>query len=576
MIILDLALVIIFGLLGGIIARKLRQPVVIGYLLAGIFASFLTGFFPASWGILQKTEVIDATAQIGIAFLLFTLGIEFSFRRLGYVVKTAVIGGVIQIFVSLFVYRFLLLFWGFSSAESFIMAAAFSLSSTAVVIKILNEKGLRQTLAGEMMVTWLLVQDLAVVPMLLILPTLKSELNGTTAVLNIVLPLLKTGLLLAGVILVGRKISAFLLKKVASLNNREILLLTTVTLALVAALLTQAIGLSFVLGAFLAGVLVAETTETHAIFSEIRPLRDLFTVVFFVSLGLLLPYQLLLANFGLALELSLMVILVKFILILLITFYFGFHGKVSLMVAIGLVQVGEFAFVIAREGWLIGLVGERSYSLILAVSVITIILTPFLFSLVPKFYFLFRKIVKRTFPSLYLRLFPQFAPGLEAAAVENLDSHVVLCGFGRMGRYIGRALESASIPYVVIEVDRHMVSQLQESGIKVLYGDPVDADILELAKTAKARLLIVAVPDFESQQLIITNAQTLNKNIKIISRTHFENQQKLLKNLGASLVIQPEFSAAVDVVERVLKMFGLDEEVLAGKIKRLKIEHGME
>jgi monovalent cation:H+ antiporter-2, CPA2 family len=319
---------------------------------------------------------------------------------------------------------------------------------------------------------------------------------------------------------------------------------------------------------------IAETTENHAVFTEVRPLRDLFSVVFFVSIALLVPGDIILANLPTAFILSIVVMVVKFLTVGAITLYFGYHSKVAFLVAAGLVQVGEFSFVLIREGIGKGLVSEDAFSLVLSVSVISIIATPLIFTYTFKSYKKIRATIKQLSPRTYTILFRR---GAHLTTFEELpfQNHVVLCGFGRMGKYIGRALESADIPYVVVEYNRYIVNSLRTAGINVVYGDPADRDILDFAQVDKAKLLIVAIPDLHTQRQVIAHAKSLKRDIKIISRTHHESDQKVLKTLGANYVVQPEFVAALAVVGRALHQFNLSADVITGKIARLKIEHGM-
>ena len=565
---LDFTFIVLLGAIGGITAKHFKQPAIIGYLLAGFAGSL---FFPQ---LVKEKEAIDAIAQVGIAFLVFTLGIEFNIKRVSRVIKVAVIGGLLQIILSIGLYEGLLIIFGIAPYPALFISAGFALSSTAVVVKLLNEKKMLTSLPGEIMVAWLLVQDLSVVPILVFLPVFKNGLTMENAA-DIGLPILLSVILVAFVVTIGRKMTSLLLSKIARYNSQELLLLFTVSLCLLIAGFTQHIGLSYALGAFLAGVMIAESREQHAMFSEIRPLRDLFATIFFVSLALLVPAQTILPFLPFAFLVSIMVILVKFTVIAIIIWLFGYHTKVSFLVGVALIQVGEFAFVLVREGLRSEVITESMYALVLTVTIITIVLTPFIFNHGLVFYEHLRLQIKKKKPKLYGMIFSrgEFMNPLEELPYKD---HVVLLGYGRMGKYIGRALTAASIPYVVVEFNHTLTKKLEEEGIPVVYGDPTDFDILDFAQTDHARAIIIAIPDLSTQLSVIVNARKLNRDIMIISRVHFEADQKILKSVGADYLIHPEFTASLATVEKILAKFNRKKDDIAGTISRLKIEHGTE
>lgn len=565
---LDFTFVILFGAVGGALAKYFKQPAIIGYLLAGFIGSL---FFPQ---LVKEREAIDAIAQIGVALLVFTLGIEFNIHRVSRVVKVAVFGGISQIILSIALYEGLLLLFGIPLYPALFMSAGFALSSTAVVVKLLHEKKMLTSLPGEIMVAWLLVQDLMVVPLLIFLPVFKNGISMGSAA-QIATPIILAIILIICVLTWGRKITAILLAKIAKFNSQELLLLFTLSLCLTVAGITQFIGLSYALGAFLAGVMIADSREQHAMFSEIRPLRDLFATVFFVSMALLIPAQTILPFLPFAFLLSILIILIKFLIVAILTWLFGYHTKVSFLVGVALIQVGEFAFVLVREGLRNNIITESMYVLVLTVTIITILLTPFVFTQGLLWYEHIRQEIKKKKPRLYGFIFSRGEFRHETNELSYKD-HVVLLGYGRMGKYIGRALAAVNIPYVVVEFNHTLVKKLQVENIPVVYGDPTDFDILEVAGVARARALVIAIPDLTTQLCVIVNARKINKKIMILSRVHFEQSQKILKSVGADYLIHPEFTAGVATVEKMLSLFHRKKDDIADIVSRLKIEHGME
>lgn len=562
-----IAVVCGLAFLGGFIAKKLKQSTVIGYLLAGVLlGSWLINYFQAS-------AVLSGLAEVGVAFLMFTIGLELSFKRLYQVRDIVLWGGILEILGVIVLGVLILPVFGFDFYSSLFMAAAFSLSSTAVVVKILSEKGELDTLHGEIMLGWLLIQDLAVLPMVVVLPAVAGVGGGSWG--GLIFSVAKALLFLVLALLLGRKIIPFVIGKVADLKSRELLLLAVVSICLFLALVSAAQGLSIALGAFLAGIIISETSERHAVFSQIRPLRDIFSILFFVSLGMFLTPKFLMVNLPQILGLSLGVISLKFLIILILTFYLGYHARTRILVSLGLVQVGEFAFILASLGISRGLIDSDIYSLILSVAILTLLVTPGLIYAAPRFYLLLRKVSQKHFPKIYYRLFTRYDSFKPHAAGLDLENHVIICGHGRVGGWIARALRILGVPFVVIDYDHQVINKLREKDIPVLYGDPADIDVLDYAQVEKAKVVIIAIPDEATQEMVVANCQTLNPKAKIISRVHHESDQSRLKALGVTTIIQPEFEAALSIIHRSLQFFGVTPEEVANKIKRIKIEHGI-
>jgi CPA2 family monovalent cation:H+ antiporter-2 len=560
-----LFLILLAGFLGGFIAKRLRQSLLLGYILAGIIIGGL------AVPVLADKEAVKTLAEIGVVLLMFALGIEFSFTRLKKVKEITVWGGLIQILLTIFLGLLIFPRFGFDFYSSLFMASAFSLSSTAIVTKLLSEKGKLDSLSGEIMVGWLLIQNLAVLPMLAILP--KVAVLDTSQLGQIFLSIAEAAGLLFLVILLGRGLIAKALDKVAAIGSRELLLLAIVALCLSAAFGIYWLGLSFALGAFLAGLIVAESSRNHAIFSEIRALRDVLVIVFFVSLGMLITPSFILTNLVLIIALVAIILLIKFFVVLGLVFYLGYHTKTAFLVAVGLIQVGEFSFVLAGAGINQGLIEGQIYNFIIAVALVSIVLTPSLFNLAPKTYSRVRKLVGKKFPRIYHLIFTKFDRRLTTEEL-SLENHVIICGYGRVGRWLGRALEMAQIPFVVVDYNFNVISDLKEKGIPVVYGDPGDIGVLAAAQAKKAKMVIIDIPDRHTQELVIGNCQTINPKLPIICQTHHEEDQPRLKALGVKTVIQPEFEASLSMIHRILQVYGLDKEEVLEKIKRIKIEQG--
>ncbi len=554
---------------GGSLARIARLPTIVGYIGAGVLIGNIS-YQALDHGMLRLV------AEAGVTLLLFTLGVEFSFLRLRKILSSILIPAVLQIVLCLVLFLVFALGLRFALLPALFMAAAFALSSTAVVVKILSERGELETQPGEVSTGWLVVQDLSVIPIMILLPTVvriwgAPDMGAAWVIWSIAASIIASGVTIAVVLTLGKYVIPRLLQYAGSLGSREMLLVVTVSIVFLFSVIFSAVGLSAALGAFIAGLVIAETSQNHAIFAEVRPLRDLFAIVFFVSMGMTVPISTVLSFFPTILILLLLVIVVKWVVVSLLLRFVGYHQKTAFLVGLNLTQISEFGFVIAGLGLAMGAISQDEYSVLTAVTFGTLLVSTPLLAAGQSMYYWFVRTVGHALPTL----FPVGDIKPSGAEQYPIENHVVICGYGRVGKYIGRALEMADIPFLVVDYNHQTVKLLRDRGIKVVYGDPADHDVLDFAQVDLARAIVIAIPDRHTQELIIGHAQTLNRRIKIICRTHHEEDQGRLKSLGVTTIIQPEFEAAVTVVERLLPEFGVSSDDVGGKISRLKIEHGM-
>lgn len=554
---------------GGTLARVFKQPTILGYIAAGVLIGNV------AFGVIDHA-MLRLIAEAGVTLLLFTLGVEFSFLRLKNVLRSILVPAVIQIFITLGAFMGLSIGLGIALLPSLFMAAAFSLSSTAVVVKILSERGELETMPGEVATGWLVVQDIAVIPIMILLPTIvavwqKPEIGVGGAMLSLLGSIMVAGLTVGLVIVLGKQGIPRLLKAAASVGSREILLITTVAIVFLSSIIFYSTGLSAALGAFIAGLIIAETSQNHAIFAEIRPLRDLFAVIFFVTLGMTVSLSTVVSFFPTILVFIVAIIIIKWIVVYGLVRMVGYHQKTAFLVGLSLTQVSEFGLVIAGVGIALGVLTPNHYTILVAVTFGTLFVSTPLVAAGHEVYYWFAKIFGNVNPKL-------IGDGdivLSGSKQYPIEKHIVICGYGRVGKYVGRALEMAGVPFLVVDYNHQTVKLLRERAVNVVYGDPADRDVLDYAQVDLARAIIIAIPDRHTQELIIGHAQTLNRRIKIICRSHHEEDQARLKSLGVTTIIQPEFEAAVTIVERLLPEFGVSPEDVSGKIARLKIEHGM-
>lgn len=555
---MGLFFVIVAAVAGGFLARLLKVPSLVGYIVTGILVGAI---LPPSF------KEVSGLAQVGIILLLFSIGVELSFERLSRYFKIAVFGAIIQIvLVSLFGFLILQSI-GFSATVSIVLSLGFSVSSTAVLVKMLADRGETDTIHGEIMVGWLLVQDLAVIPIMVALPFLATTGGNWVGAASI--SALKVVIVILGVILLGKKIVPYFIHLLTATNSRELLLLASIALAMGTAAVTSLFGISPSLGAFLAGVVISESQEHHAIFAETRPLRDLFVALFFVTLGFLVTPSVIISKFGLIVVLTLVVIVLKMIITFVISSLFGYKGRTGMATSFGLAQVGEFAFVIFSSALALKILTLEETSIGIAVTLLTLIFSPILYRSVVPFW--------RKMKSLSLK-FPFLSKLFMSGEKHDLDvsafkDHIVVCGYGRVGSWVGKALKEYEIPFVVVDYNQEVVQELKDSGTMVVYGDPTEPEVLEAVGIRGAKAIILAIPDRVVQETLITYVQTVAPEVKIISRAHRDEDWEKLKTLRVDKVIQPEFEGAVEIIRSVLISRGKEKEEVNFLIKNLRVSH---
>ncbi len=551
--------ILLAALIGGLIAKAIKIPSLVGYIAAGIIGGLIFSFDGAG---------SQSIAELGVILLLFSVGLEISFEKLMRVGKVAVIGAILQILiVSLILFWFMVLI-NIPAAPALILSLAFSLSSTALIVKIMEEKNETGTIHYEILTSWSLVQDLAVIPIVALIPTLISQNNSSW--LNIASgSILTTFLVLGIVLLTGKLIAPYLTHLIAATNNHELLILLAITLALGTASLVTLFGISAAFGAFLAGVVISKTQENHAIFSETRPLRDIFSILFFVSLGFLVTPIFIITHIFLILILAIFVIALKAIVTFLLCVMFGYRGKTAIAVSLGLAEVGEFAFVLFLIAQKLGILTAELSQIGISVTLVTLLISPFLFKgIVP----IWRKLKELTENSPIKKWFLSYVL-IEKENKEILSNHIIICGYGRMGKWIGKALIEIGVNFIVIDYNHKTIHDAKIAGINTLYGDSSFPEILEEAQIKNAKAIIITVPDHISQEEIINYCQKNYPQIKIMARAHLDSDIKKLSDLKIQKVVQPEFEAALAIVRNILVNSGRGKEEVNKKIKALRLSH---
>jgi len=562
--IVDLVLVLAVAAGGGLLAALCRQPVLLGYLLGGMVVG------PAGLGLIKELIQVETLAQFGVAFLLFTLGVEFSFTELKKVQAISLGGGGLQIILTILVTTLVSLGMGWvtSPAQGVFLGAILSLSSTAVVLKCLMERNETETPHGQIMLGILVVQDLALGLMLAVLPALDQPVEFIGMAVG--RAILQIGLFAGGAVVVGIWIIPPLLRLLARTESRELFLLGVVALCLGIALLTEHLGLSIEMGAFVAGLMISEVEYADQTLTYVEPLRDIFATLFFASIGMLIDPVFLWNNLELILGLVTLVLVGKFLIITPLVKAFRYPLKTALLVGLGLTQIGEFSFVLASEGRALGLVSRRVYLLILGTTAVTLVLTPFVLRLAPR---LFNWAETLSWLKPYL---DSSGVPLEVAADLPMQDYVVVCGYGRMGRNLVRLVQEHGLNVVVIDQSESKIQQLREAKVPYVYGNASSLRVLETAGVDKARSLAIALREPMSTRLCLKRALELAPNLDSVVCANQDNEMELLYQLGAREVVQPEFEASLELATHLLVGMGLLPQVIQQEMQEIRSHHYLE
>ncbi|MFC2062693.1 cation:proton antiporter [Chloroflexota bacterium] len=525
------------ALVGGMIAHRLRQPVILGYLLVGVVIG------PYTLGLVDDVVLVQGAATMGVAFLMLTLGLEVSFTQLRQAGKVGLWGGIAQIMVT-FGLGVLVssTVFNWSLPQAVVFGLVISLSSTMVCLKILMDRGELDSVHGQIMVAMLILQDISVILMMVIMPLLGGE--GQNVALTLAIALGKSVLFIGIAVALGIWVLPWLMGRVGGVRSRELFLLTVLVMCLGAALATQLFGLSAVFGAFLVGLVLRETRFAHQALAEITPLRDIFAALFFVSLGMLLDPRLLVDYWWLIASMVALIIAIKFLVVFSITRFFGYGNRVALLTSSGLFQIGEFSFILAAVGVSMGIITDLHYSLIIDSAVITMLLTPLVMSLASR---------------LYTKLVPvpkvkQPEAGIPVPVSEK--NPVVIAGYGRVGQNVAQGLRDAGMPYTVIEIDPERIFDLRCGGVACIYGDASNIHVLSQVALASAKVLVVTFPDTLAVVSTVKTALKVNPKLKIVARVHRAKEAEVLKNLGVEELISPEYQASLEFIERILSVSG--------------------
>jgi monovalent cation:H+ antiporter-2, CPA2 family len=547
----NLALALIAAAIGGAIAARLGQSPILGYIVVGV----LIGPFAPG---LAEPETVAELADVGLIFLLFGVGLQLSVRELVSVGRVAIFGGTLQIVSLIAIGYFVAVAFGFTSIEAFFFGGFVAMCSTTVLAKLLGERGELGTEHGTVALAWATVQDLATIVLVVLLTGVAT---GGDAISEVVIAVGKAALFIAVLLPLGARVLPWLFERVALLRSREVFVLSVVAIALGTAFVSEQLGLSLAVGAFLAGLVVSESDISYRALGELTPLRDVFAGIFFVSVGMLFDPAFVIGSLPLVLVALAVVVPIKGAITAGLAYLFRLPLRSAALVGVAMAQAGEFSFLLASLGVELGVVGDEMFSLMLAAAAASIVVSPWL--------------VKATPPSLrwLQRRAGDRLIGLDAPVPDTTGQRgrfVIICGFGRVGRVIGGALEGRGFAYTVIEEDPRIVRDLRTRNVSVVHGSAENARILESAGSRQAQVVVCALPDPVALRMVVSHARRHNPRVHIIARARTTRDRDYLLRHGVQEIVVAETEAAVEMARYTLARLGVSATETAAIVQGLR------
>ncbi len=555
----DLLIILLVSVPVAFFCLRLKLPLLVGLILSGIAIG------PYGLGWIHEVEAIEVLAEIGVMLLLFTIGLEFSLRRLREMKTLVLVGGGLQVAITVGITAFIAMMFGRGAGQAVFFGFLVALSSTAIVLKSYVDRNEVDAPHGRTAIGILLFQDISIVLMLLLVPILGGDDIVSTS--RILISLGGSLIALVVIVLGAWFLLPKLLKKITHLRSPEAFLLTVVLFFLGLSWVTSHFGLSLALGAFIAGMVLADSEYSHQVTSEILPFRDVFNSLFFVSIGLLLSVATLMQNFLPVLILVGALILGKALIVWGIIRILGFPQRIATMSALGLAQIGEFSFVLAKAGRGTNLLPDSDYQTFLAASIISMIATPFLISLAPRAGYTIQKLLKDGGASEFEN---SEDDDIHMTSSGGLQQHVIIVGYGLNGRNLARVLRTVGVPYVILELNADVVRRAKDKGEKINFGDATRREVLLHSGVERAWALVLAMSDAPAARRTVDQARRLSEKLHIIVRTRYVAEITELFELGANEVIPEEFETSIEIFSRVLHRYGLPRNVIESQIERIR------
>ncbi len=536
----DILILLGFSVIVVFILQRFHLPSILGFIITGIIIG------PYGLSLINAVDEVEIISEIGVILLLFVIGMELSLKQLASMRKTVFIGGLLQVGLSVIVATLIYKFLGFAWNEAVFVGFLFSLSSTAIVLKILQERNEISAPHGRNALGILIFQDIIVVPMLLVTPIMAGQSDDIgMAVLTL---LIKSGLVIVITYISARYLVPRLMHLIARTQNKELFLLTTIAICIAITFLTSEAGLSLALGAFLAGLIISESEYSHQATGTILPFRELFTSIFFISIGMLLDLQFFMENALVVLPLVIVVFILKGTIASLATAILKYPPRTVLLTGLALFQIGEFAFILSKVGIEAGLLSDEMNQYFLSVSIVTMLLTPFVIQYSEKISaILIHPRIQKKWGVLRSKYDTN-----ENEDVKGLENHLVIIGYGINGTNVAKAARYAKIPYVILELNADVVRLQRARGEPIVFGDAVHEHILNTVRLKNARVVVIAISDPKATNLIVSNIRNISQSVYVVVRTRYVKEMDTLIALGADEVIPEEFETSIEIFTRVL------------------------
>lgn len=550
LVIQDIVVILLVALPIIFLFKKLNIPSIVGFLIAGMIIG------PFGFKLIKQIEEVEIMAEIGVILLLFTIGLEVSFSQLMRIKKFLIVAGSLQVGLTVTLSAAIFFILGIPVNQAIFFGMLVSLSSTAIVLKLLSDKGELEAPHGKISLGILVFQDLVIVPMFLALPILGAV--GELKFSELIIKLLISFGSVAAIIVIAKLMMPKIMYQLANLRMRDAFTIGILLILLGTAYLTHSLGLSFALGAFIAGLILAESEFNFQIIADIHPLRDAFNSIFFVSIGLLLNIEFVVANPLAILAFSTGLLLFKATIIGIIVLFMKYPLRIAIISGLILAQIGEFSFILVQAGSNFNLIEAEYYNVFLASSIFTMIVTPFLFKLVPMIGFktsdvkiMSDKVVKES---------------------DKLKGHVIIAGYGLNGRNLTRVLKETGINYVVIEMNPDTVREEKVKGEKIVFGDVSKSDLLKQVNIEDASVLVFAISDPETTRRALKLAKRLNSHIFTVVRTRYVNEIEELAKLGADSIIPEEFETSLEIFRKVLEKYHIPLNIIMKEVALIRNE----